>query len=792
MTKNSPERRQAEDGPAPMTKLGEHPGDRLGVYEQLAREIRSGGRDETANGKSAGSRKHRPEPEPASRRAADRTLARTARAMRSFLHVGRVGSDAVPGGLDLRGFHRPDEPLADDAMSATEHKPGSQGHQQKDADKHGLRQTDIRKGAEKTTRLAFMTAGKGGDGPSRDSDREKPVRMPFRVIEEHAVEQISSAPPVPEPRAGTSILRSLSSQLRAELSGTPTPRRERPRSSNPPPVSPTPRAEPPPIPPAPEGSETISLTASPAPAPTMVWEKWSGPAKASGVDAPATGRVGEDRGLVILEVGDLEHADVEVKSPAADIPLKAGGFPQADKDEPKRKESDEQRRADSAGPQAAQKLSMLPRVVEPSAIATTTTRAKLPDHARGGAPATLPPVDAWAPPEASRVTASPSVDVPQPSVDAPPPVVPTKPQPVSEPLPSYTWVTDAFRTPPARPAEPRPSARGAWLPPDALVTKRRTSPKRLIVALVVLALVGQGAYLAARRWWPAIAGPSPGTLAIDSQPSGAEILIDGQRRGTAPLRIDVPAGPHLVEARSGDITERQQISIGAGEEIVQTLDLQRAAPPAPPVTGTLSVRSDPPGATVTIAGRVRGVTPVDIADLPPGSYDVQLTSANLRQTRRIDLLAGQRTSLAVPMTPPPPAASGTLAIASRIPVDVIERGRVIGSSEDGRLTLPAGTHTLDFVNEGYGFREQRTVTVGAGRSDRVSLTLPEGYVNVNAVPWAEVFINGRSLGQTPLSRVSLPIGTHEIVFRHPTFGERRVATTIRAGAVARASVDFQR
>jgi PEGA domain len=784
VTKNSPKRRPAEDDSAPTTKSGEHTSDRLDAYQQLAREIRTGGRGEMPNGKRAEPRRHRTEPA-LNGSGDDRTLARTARAMRSILRLGRERADAVPGGLDLRGFHGPDESLTDDAMSATEHKPGSEGarrHPQTDTDGRRLRPADTKKGAEKTTRLAFMAAGRAGDAPSRDAA----VRMPFRVIEEQPVEQVPAAPPGPQPPAGTSILRSLSSQLRAELSGTSAPRRERPRASAPAPVPPAPPAEVSTSPLPPEQSETSSpSSASPVPPSTMVWEKWSGSAKSSGTDAPLAALAGEDRGLVIVEVIPQTAADEQRTGPQTDTDEHRLG-PQTDTDQHRLEDTDAHSHTDTAGRRPAPKLSPPPRVVEPSAIAKTTTRTNLPDGGRGGALASLPPVDAWAPPESPRVTASPSVD-------APPQVLPVSPPPISDPLPAYAWLNDAVKTPPAPQAEPRPSARAAWLPPDALVTRRRTSPKRLIVALVVLALAGQGAYLAARRWWPAIAGPSLGTLALDSRPSGAEILIDGQRRGTTPLRLEVPAGPHLVEVRAGDVTERQQISIGAGEEIAQTLELApAAAAPVSPATGTLSVRSDPPGATVIVAGKPRGVTPVDIADLPPGAYDVQLTSANLQQTRRIDVQAGQRASLVVTMTPPPAPANGTLSVASRIPVEIIQRGRVIGSSEDGRLTLPAGTHTLDFVNEGYGFREQRTVTVSAGRSDRVSLTMPEGYVNVNAVPWAEVIIDGRSFGQTPLGRVSLPIGTHDIVFRHPTFGERRVATTIRAGAVARASVDFQR
>jgi hypothetical protein len=48
------------------------------------------------------------------------------------------------------------------------------------------------------------------------------------------------------------------------------------------------------------------------------------------------------------------------------------------------------------------------------------------------------------------------------------------------------------------------------------------------------------------------------------------------------------------------------------------------------------------------------------------------------------------------------------------------------------------------------------------------------------------------MGETPLANLEIPIGEHEIVFRHPDFGERRQTIIVRADAVARASTTFDR
>src|SRR3970040_1968259 len=104
---------------------------------------------------------------------------------------------------------------------------------------------------------------------------------------------------------------------------------------------------------------------------------------------------------------------------------------------------------------------------------------------------------------------------------------------------------------------------------------------------------------------------------------------------------------------------------------------------------------------------------------------------------------------------------------------VIEEGRVIGTSEVDRIMLPPGNHHVDFVAEALGFRESSQVTVSAGAATSVSLNVPRVPLSINALPWADVSIDGVPVGDTPLADVMQPIGDHEIVFRHPPFGETR-------------------
>ena len=69
--------------------------------------------------------------------------------------------------------------------------------------------------------------------------------------------------------------------------------------------------------------------------------------------------------------------------------------------------------------------------------------------------------------------------------------------------------------------------------------------------------------------------------------------------------------------------------------------------------------------------------------------------------------------------------------------------------------------------------------------------MPTSTFSINARPWAEVFIDGERVGETPIGNLSRPIGRHEIVLRHPELGERRQTVTLTPRAPARVSVDFQ-
>ena len=145
------------------------------------------------------------------------------------------------------------------------------------------------------------------------------------------------------------------------------------------------------------------------------------------------------------------------------------------------------------------------------------------------------------------------------------------------------------------------------------------------------------------------------------------------------------------------------------------------------------------------------------------------------------------------LQPPSPAVrTGGVRLSTPIELTVLDGDRVIGSSVEGPIFAAAGRHEFEFVNSATGYRTRQIVEVKAGQIVPFTVAVPNGTLNINAQPWAAVWIDGNSVGETPLGNLSVVPGEHEVVFRHPQLGERRQKTLVRAGAETRVAVNLEK
>jgi hypothetical protein len=417
--------------------------------------------------------------------------------------------------------------------------------------------------------------------------------------------------------------------------------------------------------------------------------------------------------------------------------------------------------------------------------AAAPVRSAVPPETAAGPTAALPRTPT--PPEplaAPRYVAGPPQ--PDPAMAGAPPVVPVQAPPVTArditELISTKDLTDTLFDPDApftMPNEPQPPAQ----PPA------RPRPRRRVAALLI-ALVGlAGAAIFAARGMSGTAAPpgSMGTLIVQSNPAGVQIFVDGLNRGMTPARLSVPAGAHILELRGRGVPRVIPVQVAAGGQVSQYLEFADT-----PTTGLLTVQSQPPGAKVIVDGIERGVAPVTVPDLTPGEHEVILQSDAGTVRHVVNVLAGTTASLVAPLNAAGNGpVSGWVSVKAPFTVEIYEQGRLLGTTDSDRIMLAAGRHELELVNETLAYRTTRTVQVPAGKVASVAVELPHGVVNLNALPWAEVWIDGQRVGETPIGNLAVPIGPHEVVFRHPQHGEKRHAISVTLATPVRVSVDMK-
>ena len=264
----------------------------------------------------------------------------------------------------------------------------------------------------------------------------------------------------------------------------------------------------------------------------------------------------------------------------------------------------------------------------------------------------------------------------------------------------------------------------------------------------------------------------------DSSSTPASDATDAEMDAPAPLLVDEPKG--FSQKRSGKSVLLRWAAGALGLiAIVQGLVIAGLFSTRPETTPTVVVR--PAGLGLVADNAATGAAPNDALSLPPSAAQAGPVPA-----------ATKPAEPAAPTERTTPAAGGFggLRVTSPIDLQVFENGALVGST-GAQIAMSEGTHTLELVNEALGFRARQNVVVKPGQMAALSVGVPNGKVSINAVPWANVWIDGNAAGETPLANLSLPIGQHEVVFRHPQFGEQKQTIIVKVEGLTRVSAAMQ-
>jgi hypothetical protein len=164
--------------------------------------------------------------------------------------------------------------------------------------------------------------------------------------------------------------------------------------------------------------------------------------------------------------------------------------------------------------------------------------------------------------------------------------------------------------------------------------------------------------------------PAYGTASITSNPTGASVYANsmyiGQTSPGGPLIFSqvVPGTYTVLLSRTGyqDYTSTVQVYAGQNYNLAVTL-----TPVPNPTSGSISVTSSPSGANVYLNNAFRGLSPLTLNSLTPGTYTVLLQLGGYQDWQaNTQVTAGQTAQLSATLLPaatPTPTKGGSGPIA---------------------------------------------------------------------------------------------------------------------------------
>ncbi len=254
-----------------------------------------------------------------------------------------------------------------------------------------------------------------------------------------------------------------------------------------------------------------------------------------------------------------------------------------------------------------------------------------------------------------------------------------------------------------------------------------------------------------------------GVLEIESSPAGASVYVDDRARGRTPYREELPAGSYDVRLEHPDF-QKQILSVvlEAGGRVVKTVVLN-------PVY-ILEIPANPADALIKIDGTFQGKTPLTFEWAYPScelviekdGWSTYAEKLALEPGRNVIEYSLESTQVRLSVNSDPEGA--------QVFLDGKPSGRTPLETE-----LAPGQHTIKLLKEGYRTLEE-SIRISSDSDRLFELQESETIViRISAHPWAEVFVDGKSIGNVPpIKEISITVGPHSFEF---VKGEDRITKT---------------
>jgi hypothetical protein len=138
-----------------------------------------------------------------------------------------------------------------------------------------------------------------------------------------------------------------------------------------------------------------------------------------------------------------------------------------------------------------------------------------------------------------------------------------------------------------------------------------------------------------------VASPGPTMVRIVTNPPGAFVVVDGSSSVScqSPCTVELPPGRHTLSATREGFRRTLRI-FQTPSETELFLNLDRS-------TGTVVVRSEPPGASIVIDGQPRAERTPAMLTLPVGTHTLEVVGSGGRESQQITVRDAAITNVGV-------------------------------------------------------------------------------------------------------------------------------------------------
>lgn len=128
-------------------------------------------------------------------------------------------------------------------------------------------------------------------------------------------------------------------------------------------------------------------------------------------------------------------------------------------------------------------------------------------------------------------------------------------------------------------------------------------------------------------------------------------------------------------------------------------------------------------------------------------------------------------------------SAARLSVTANLPAVGYLDGHRLGTLPLTRVKVPPGNHRLRVVAVGLGAAREERLVLAAGAAQSREVRFAKGKLNIDAEPWADVWVDGARMGQTPLAGREVWEGKHQVRLQGPG-GSKTLEIRVHAGQTA--------